>query len=69
MAKQKLGGYLIEIGDEKFEYHSVELNIYINGMMAFAYDEIELSKEDEIDLLQETVDDLSELIEQKKQAL
>ena len=68
MATQNTGGYDLDLSTELEEMFSARLEIYIDGMMAFAYDRYTITNEQEIAVLESVVDDLNVLIEKKRNA-
>lgn len=66
MALTITGGYEFELGDELEEDFQVSLAMYKDGMMLNAYNDVYVSNEQEIEILQAVVNDLKALIKQKK---
>jgi len=70
MAKRKTGGYEIEIDDDRTaERYSATLELYVGGMMAFAYPQVRLPVRDELVLLEAVARDLGRLIDKKRSAI
>lgn len=69
MAKRKICGYELEIDDQSLSRYSANLDIYIDGAMAFAYPNVRLPVRAELALMEAIVRDLSGLIEAKKKTV